>query len=228
MLYYADAPDVFISQSITVWKENTPLDLLCKASGVPAVYNYTGFVQRVGAVVIPNSHAEHPGVKESISVNIPSLQLQDTGTYTCNVQNGITGVNKQLVQTASQRIDVRGRPFPATELTIKSVNDTVTLEWKKGFNGGDEQTFVLQTSLNSDGVWMNRTTILESESKHGVAESGYNAAQTYEAISMTTNTQFYDALKNGDNGANNSDMLNEASAKPLPYYGNVKKGDTTL
>ncbi|XP_052805575.1 hemicentin-1-like isoform X2 [Mya arenaria] len=446
-----DAPDVFISQSITVWTENTPLDLLCKASGVPAVYNYTGFVQRVGAVVIPNSHAEHPGVKESISVNIPSLQLQDTGTYTCNVQNGITGVNKQLVQTASQRIDVRAspkflvkecnfagepsgsiiiaipfvsvpeyssysvlrhdgqpvsmngkytmhikndfvnavfygkqvtlvgnvlnmiitdlseeefgeyniqitndintanfsinvmatsRPFPATELTIKSVNDTVTLEWKKGFNGGDEQTFVLQTSLNSEGVWMNRTTILESESKyvkntgryqvnltnlapgkysarlvtlnskgaadpitfketfevmelnteatsrtnvvpviggsvagivtslvlvivilfvirrkytcvcscklakredlykntsndqrmytHGVAESGYNAAQTYEAISMTTNTQFYDALKNGDNGANNSDMLNEASAKPLPYYGNVKKGDTTL
>ncbi|XP_052805576.1 hemicentin-1-like isoform X3 [Mya arenaria] len=340
MLIVEYAPDVFISQSITVWTENTPLDLLCKASGVPAVYNYTGFVQRVGAVVIPNSHAEHPGVKESISVNIPSLQLQDTGTYTCNVQNGITGVNKQLVQTASQRIDVRGRPFPATELTIKSVNDTVTLEWKKGFNGGDEQTFVLQTSLNSEGVWMNRTTILESESKyvkntgryqvnltnlapgkysarlvtlnskgaadpitfketfevmelnteatsrtnvvpviggsvagivtslvlvivilfvirrkytcvcscklakredlykntsndqrmytHGVAESGYNAAQTYEAISMTTNTQFYDALKNGDNGANNSDMLNEASAKPLPYYGNVKKGDTTL
>ncbi|WAR05754.1 hypothetical protein MAR_021123 [Mya arenaria] len=184
MLYYADAPDVFISQSITVWTENTPLDLLCKASGVPAVYNYTGFVQRVGAVVIPNSHAEHPGVKESISVNIPSLQLQDTGTYTCNVQNGITGVNKQLVQTASQRIDVR-------DLYKNTSND-------------------------------------QRMYTHGVAESGYNAAQTYEAISMTTNTQFYDALKNGDNGANNSDMLNEASAKPLPYYGNVKKGDTTL
>ncbi|XP_052805577.1 hemicentin-1-like isoform X4 [Mya arenaria] len=284
-------------------------------------------------------------------MNAANVTLQNTGTlalgkgtrvksglYVCVSENNAEEYKK--IAHASLMLIVECRPFPATELTIKSVNDTVTLEWKKGFNGGDEQTFVLQTSLNSEGVWMNRTTILESESKyvkntgryqvnltnlapgkysarlvtlnskgaadpitfketfevmelnteatsrtnvvpviggsvagivtslvlvivilfvirrkytcvcscklakredlykntsndqrmytHGVAESGYNAAQTYEAISMTTNTQFYDALKNGDNGANNSDMLNEASAKPLPYYGNVKKGDTTL
>ncbi|WAR06673.1 CEAM1-like protein [Mya arenaria] len=105
-----NAPDVVISQSTTIWTENNPLNIRCKATGVPAVYNYTGFVQLVGDVVISNSHAESPGVRDTISVNIPSLQLQDTGIYTCNVHNGIIGVNKQLIQTASKRITVRASP----------------------------------------------------------------------------------------------------------------------
>ncbi|XP_052806975.1 pregnancy-specific beta-1-glycoprotein 2-like isoform X2 [Mya arenaria] len=108
MLIVEYAPDVVISQSTTIWTENNPLNIRCKATGVPAVYNYTGFVQLVGDVVISNSHAESPGVRDTISVNIPSLQLQDTGIYTCNVHNGIIGVNKQLIQTASKRITVRG------------------------------------------------------------------------------------------------------------------------
>ncbi|XP_052806690.1 carcinoembryonic antigen-related cell adhesion molecule 5-like [Mya arenaria] len=103
---FVDAPDVAIIQSTNLLLENTPLDLLCKASGVPAVYNFTDFVQRVGDVVVLNSHIESPGVMDSISVNISSLQLQDTGIYTCYVHNEITGLNKQLIQTASQRIDV--------------------------------------------------------------------------------------------------------------------------
>ncbi|WAR06475.1 CEAM1-like protein [Mya arenaria] len=100
------APDVVISQSNTSLRENSPLNLRCKASGVPAVYNYTGFEQRVGDMVVPNSHVESPGVMESISVNIPSVQFQDTGIYTCYVHNNITGLNKKLIQTTSQNIEV--------------------------------------------------------------------------------------------------------------------------
>ncbi|WAR06635.1 CUBN-like protein [Mya arenaria] len=271
------APDVAISQSNTLLLENTPLNLRCKALGVPAVYNYAGFVQRVGDIVVPNRHVENPGVMDSISVNIPSLQLQDTGIYTCYVHNNVTGLDKQLIQTASQNIEVsaspqffleetyfvgetsgnitievpfvsfpeytsysvirhdgqlvlmngkntlrmrndsvfavfygqqvtlsgnvlqviisdlaekdfgiykiqitndintanlsidimaKSKPSPPTELNLTTLDKTVTFEWEKGFNGGNEQTFVLNTSLNSDGSWMFITTVKESELKY--------------------------------------------------------------
>ncbi|XP_052804964.1 nephrin-like isoform X2 [Mya arenaria] len=277
MLIVEYAPDVVISQSTTILTENNPLNLRCKATGVPAVYNYTGFVQLVGDVVISNSHAESPGVRDTISVNITSLQLQDTGIYTCNVHNGIIGVNKQLIQTASKRITVRAspkffvketnfagepsgniivtipfvsvpeyttytvirkggkpvstngkytlqnkkdfvnalfygkqvtltgnvlkmiitdlseeefgiyniqitnsidtsnfsihvtaatKPSPPTELNLTSKDNTVTFEWKKGYNGGREQTFVLQASLYPEGSWVNITNIRETDSKY--------------------------------------------------------------
>ncbi|XP_052806440.1 hemicentin-1-like [Mya arenaria] len=276
------SPDVFISESSALLNENTPLDLLCKASGEPAVYNYTGFLQRVNGIVIPNSHVESLGVKESISVNIPSLQLQDTGLYTCFVHNGIIGINKQLIQTASQRVEVQAspqlllektnfagetsgnitvavpfvsipeyttysvlrhdghpvltngkyslhirnesvyplfygkqvkltgnvleiiisdlsekdfgiyniqitndintakisidvkatsKPSQPTELNINTLDNIASLDWKKGFNGGHEQTFVLQTSLNLDDSWTNKTVINESDSKY-IKENG--------------------------------------------------------
>ncbi|XP_052804288.1 hemicentin-1-like isoform X2 [Mya arenaria] len=125
------APDVVISQSNTSLRENSPLNLRCKASGVPAVYNYTGFEQRVGDMVVPNSHVESPGVMESISVNIPSVQFQDTGIYTCYVHNNITGLNKKLIQTTSQNIEVSASPqffLEKTEFVGKtSTNITIDI-----------------------------------------------------------------------------------------------------
>ncbi|WAR06240.1 HMCN2-like protein [Mya arenaria] len=108
--YDADSPDVVISQSTAFLNENAPLDLLCKATGVPAVYNYTGFLQRVNDIVVPNSHVGRPGLRDSISVNIPALRLQDTGVYTCYVHNGIIGHNKQLLQTVSRKVEVQASP----------------------------------------------------------------------------------------------------------------------
>ncbi|WAR04385.1 hypothetical protein MAR_019754 [Mya arenaria] len=108
--YDADSPDVLISESSASLHENTPLDLLCKAAGIPAVYKFTGFLQRVNDIVVPNSHVGSLGERDSISVNIPSLQLQDTGVYTCYVHNGIIGHNKQLIQTASRKVEVQASP----------------------------------------------------------------------------------------------------------------------
>ncbi|XP_052804612.1 hemicentin-2-like [Mya arenaria] len=104
------SPDVLISESSASLHENTPLDLLCKAAGIPAVYKFTGFLQRVNDIVVPNSHVGSLGERDSISVNIPSLQLQDTGVYTCYVHNGIIGHNKQLIQTASRKVEVQASP----------------------------------------------------------------------------------------------------------------------
>ncbi|WAR05293.1 hypothetical protein MAR_020662, partial [Mya arenaria] len=108
--YDADSPDVLISESSALLHENTPLDLLCKAACIPAVYKYTGFLQRVHDIVVPNSHVGSLGVRDIISVNIPSLQLHDTGVYTCYVHNCIFGYNKQLIQTASRKVEVQASP----------------------------------------------------------------------------------------------------------------------
>ncbi|WAR04220.1 CEAM5-like protein [Mya arenaria] len=272
-----DSPDIVISQSTAFLNENSPLDLMCKATGLPAVYNYTGFLQRVNDIVVPNSHVGRPGLRDIISVNIPSLRLQDTGVYTCYVHNGIIGHNKQLIQTVSRKVEVQAsprfllegtnfsgetsgnitiaipfvsipeltsysvlrhdgqevstnekcslhirnesvhplfygqrvtltgnvleitirdlsekdfgiykmqitndinttnfsinvkatsRPSQPTELNLTTLDNIATFDWNKGFNGGYEQTFVLQTSLNSDDSWKNETVINESDAKY--------------------------------------------------------------
>ncbi|XP_052803510.1 contactin-2-like, partial [Mya arenaria] len=271
------SPDIVISQSTAFLNENSPLDLMCKATGLPAVYNYTGFLQRVNDIVVPNSHVGRPGLRDIISVNIPSLRLQDTGVYTCYVHNGIIGHNKQLIQTVSRKVEVQAsprfllegtnfsgetsgnitiaipfvsipeltsysvlrhdgqevstnekcslhirnesvhplfygqrvtltgnvleitirdlsekdfgiykmqitndinttnfsinvkatsRPSQPTELNLTTLDNIATFDWNKGFNGGYEQTFVLQTSLNSDDSWKNETVINESDAKY--------------------------------------------------------------
>ncbi|XP_052805594.1 uncharacterized protein LOC128234976 [Mya arenaria] len=62
----------------------------------------------------------------------------------------------------------------------------------------------------------------------GTDSSSCKAAQTYEELSMKTDTSVYDALKKGENGQDNSQVytaLDESNSTSQNYYGNVKKED---
>ncbi|XP_052805556.1 uncharacterized protein LOC128234945 [Mya arenaria] len=62
----------------------------------------------------------------------------------------------------------------------------------------------------------------------GKDNPGYNAAQTYEDMSMTPDTSVYDTLKSGDNGPDNLHVytpLDELNSKSHVYYENTKKED---
>ncbi|XP_052804306.1 uncharacterized protein LOC128234237 [Mya arenaria] len=95
-----------------------------------------------------------------LQVTISALEEKDFGIYKIQITNDIN--------TANLSIDIKAqsKPSPPTDLDWTTSDKTVHFEWEKGFNGGYEQTFVLNTSLSSDGSWMYITTIKESESKY--------------------------------------------------------------
>ncbi|WAR06331.1 hypothetical protein MAR_021700, partial [Mya arenaria] len=82
-------------------------------------------------------------------------------------------------------------------------------------------------ALNCNVTWTKRGGPSE-HSISGKDNLGYNAAKTYEVVSMTTDTSVYDDLKTGDSGADNSHVytpLEETRSKAHVYYENVKKDD---
>ncbi|WAR06136.1 CEAM5-like protein [Mya arenaria] len=114
----SDPPDVIIFSSSKSPAEGENFTMVCVASGVPAIYDFNGFEQKVGDVVVYNNNTMRPGQMANMSVQIPLLHVQDTGTFTCRVSNGIPDVDKRLVHSASFMLQVRARPIIFFEDTI--------------------------------------------------------------------------------------------------------------
>jgi len=88
--------------------EGSSLTLTCTAAGYPTNYNYTSFVQTLNDEHIPNSHSPSLGQRLSSAIDIQSVQLQDTGMYTCSVNNGVKNIQDALNQHTTQLIRVKG------------------------------------------------------------------------------------------------------------------------
>ena len=88
--------------------EGSSLTLTCTAAGHPTNYNYISFVQTLNDEHIPNSHSPSLGQRLSSAIDIQSVQLQDTGMYTCSVNNGVKNIQGALNQHATQLIRVKG------------------------------------------------------------------------------------------------------------------------
>ncbi|XP_052788383.1 hemicentin-2-like isoform X2 [Mya arenaria] len=67
----------------------------------------------------------------------------------------------------------------------------------------------------------------QGNNRSGTDVTGCNAAQTYDELSMRTETSVYDALRNGDNGPENSPVYSQLdeskSSQSDVYYKNVQK-----
>ncbi|WAR06354.1 hypothetical protein MAR_021723 [Mya arenaria] len=80
-------------------------------------------------------------------------------------------------------------------------------------------------ALNCNVTWTKRGEPSE-HSISGKDNPGYNAAETYEVVSRTTDTSAYNDLKNDDSGADNSHVYTSLEESKAPvYYENVKKDD---
>ncbi|XP_053389576.1 hemicentin-1-like isoform X3 [Mercenaria mercenaria] len=82
-------PDVTVSLSTEDITAGNTLSISCDADGVPSVYSYNGLTQTWNGTPVPNAHTEVIGTPKYSTLHIPSLQLQDSGTYTCYVNNGV-------------------------------------------------------------------------------------------------------------------------------------------
>ncbi|XP_060607198.1 basement membrane-specific heparan sulfate proteoglycan core protein-like, partial [Ruditapes philippinarum] len=104
IVYYAPNVSVIISEADPV--ENNSLQIRCNASGRPASYTFTSIVQTWRGIKISNAHL--PGNRNFNGViNIQKLQLEDSGTYTCHVNNGISDRNQQLDQIGKTDVSIK-------------------------------------------------------------------------------------------------------------------------
>ncbi|XP_021347373.1 neural cell adhesion molecule 2-like isoform X2 [Mizuhopecten yessoensis] len=101
------APDVqLLVQSAT--EHDTHLVMTCNASGVPNVYTYGVWTHMYGTTLVRTLTGDvRTGGR---TLTLASVSYQDSGTYTCQVQNFIRGRDGQLKQTGSAVFDVRGVP----------------------------------------------------------------------------------------------------------------------
>ena len=103
-----DAPDVSITVSSEDVIEGSSLTLTCTAAGYPTNYNYISFVQTLNDEHIPNNHSPSLGQRPSSTFDIQSVKLQDTGLYTCSVNNGVQNIQGSMNQQATKLIRTKG------------------------------------------------------------------------------------------------------------------------
>lgn len=86
------------------------LRILCEAyDGFPEDYNYKGFVHTYNGQVIPIISPPIFGTPQNTSLHILSVGIQDMGTYSCFVNNGVSS-SGTIDQTASVDISFEAKP----------------------------------------------------------------------------------------------------------------------
>ncbi|XP_052806675.1 nephrin-like [Mya arenaria] len=175
----------------------------------------------------------------------------DTGYITQNVKHdnrvemNYTVVNlkpgtEYFVSLISANEEGSSAPVNVTFLTLKRINDQTQTSPNTGpvFGGAVGGTvgaivaivvvvIILRRNyaLNCNVTWTKRGEPSE-HSISGKDNPGYNAAETYEVVSRTTDTSAYNDLKNDDSGADNSHVYTSLEESKAPvYYENVKKDD---
>ncbi|XP_060604520.1 hemicentin-1-like [Ruditapes philippinarum] len=132
------APDVNISLSRTSVKEGESLTLYCNGHGVPSSYIYTSLIQSWNNVAIPNNNTAVDHTERYSSFYFKSLRLDDTGTYTCTLNNGISDLSGILDQSGTRKIIVQVYP--------KILKDDLR------FTGSTGDTIHIEIPINSNPV----------------------------------------------------------------------------
>ncbi|XP_060064032.1 hemicentin-1-like [Ylistrum balloti] len=98
------APDVtLLAQNST--EDVRSLVMTCNASGVPNSYTFGNWVHKYDNTLIRTLTGDEK--TQGRTLTLDTVSYQDIGTYTCQVQNSITGRNGQLTQTGTAVFDVR-------------------------------------------------------------------------------------------------------------------------
>ncbi|XP_053390451.1 neural cell adhesion molecule 2-like [Mercenaria mercenaria] len=118
-------PDVTVSLSTEDITEGNTLSISCDANGVPSVYNYNGLTQTWNGNPVPNTHTEVSGTPKHSSLHIPFLQLQDSGTYTCYVNNGVKTAD--TVSSVTVKVKVLPKVFTLLSMFAGRVGGTVNV-----------------------------------------------------------------------------------------------------
>ncbi|KAL3887594.1 hypothetical protein ACJMK2_027533, partial [Sinanodonta woodiana] len=82
--------------------------LMCVPQGNPPHYTFHPWIHRVGLTEIRK--LDGVNTVNNSTLKLSNISIQDTGTYTCNVDNGVPGLDRQVNQTGYKDVDVQGLP----------------------------------------------------------------------------------------------------------------------
>ncbi|XP_060574571.1 hemicentin-1-like, partial [Ruditapes philippinarum] len=99
---------------------------------------------------------------------IHDLTKIDFGNYTLNLKNSI-GTTKAIVSIIAE-----GKPSSPTSFQYLPGKNIPSFIWEKNFNGGLEQSFIIQTSVAGKNIWTNRTLISESDEKYQINDTYFS------------------------------------------------------
>ncbi|KAL3887479.1 hypothetical protein ACJMK2_027420, partial [Sinanodonta woodiana] len=150
------APDVRVSIAGNTVVNYTAV-LVCVPQGNPPQYTFHPWIHTVGQTEI--RRLEGVNTVNNSTLTLSNISIQDTGTYTCTVDNGVPGLDRQVNQIGYKDVDVQGLPrFEKIQLPFAGEpNNSVSIEirfyssppvqWVKFINHSD-----LSRLLNTSNI----------------------------------------------------------------------------
>ncbi|KAL3887408.1 hypothetical protein ACJMK2_027350, partial [Sinanodonta woodiana] len=156
---------------------NMTWNVTCEASGFPTNYTFHPWKHMLGEVTIRSDLlGNHEGNSSKNTLTLDNVSLEDIGTYVCAVDNGVQGVDGDIIQTKATVLHVKGRPLMiATFYYNRFMKDGIEFHFRPGFNGGRKQTFVIEYSSVTSLVWTNTsiTDLQEDQTEHRLTNGTY-------------------------------------------------------
>ncbi|XP_041372795.1 nephrin-like [Gigantopelta aegis] len=119
------------------------------------------------------------GVSAVGKLTLTNVQHGDIGTYQVVVSNGAKDTD--LVKNVT--LDVSGSPNIPSALSVWSSDPhSVSVAWLEGFNGGSEQTFLVQYRVDTISRWTNVTEV--------ILEKGVNTIQKAVISNLQPKTRY--------------------------------------
>lgn len=107
-------------------------------------------------------------------------------------------------------LSITGKPSPPKIFLYLPKYEVPTFLWQKNFNGGPEQSFVIQTSIVGADEWKNHTNIQEKDLQYKINEAFYLASIT-DLQPGVYNARIYSTNSRGDSELVNLNQTFEIS-----------------
>ncbi|KAL3887585.1 hypothetical protein ACJMK2_027524 [Sinanodonta woodiana] len=101
------APDVRVSIYGNTVVSSTAV-LMCVPQGNPPQYTFHPWIHTVQQTEI--RMLDGVNTVNNSTLTLSNISIQDTGRYTCTVDNGVPGLDRQVSQTGYKDVDVQGLP----------------------------------------------------------------------------------------------------------------------
>ncbi|KAL3887398.1 hypothetical protein ACJMK2_027340, partial [Sinanodonta woodiana] len=141
-------------------------NVTCEASGFPTNYTFHPWRHMIGDLTIRSDlQGNHEANSSKTTLTLDRLSLQDLGRYVCAVDNGVRGVNGDLIQTSDTVLNVKGKPE-----VVNSKQDTFTGE--------------IGSSVNIDVTWYSDPVVTEFTFQRNDSKVE-NTSRTHTYLSTT-------------------------------------------
>ncbi|KAL3887458.1 hypothetical protein ACJMK2_027399, partial [Sinanodonta woodiana] len=206
------APEVRVSISGNTVVSSTAV-LMCVPQGNPPQYTFHPWIHKVGLTEMRT--LDGVNTINNSTLTLSNISIQDTGTYTCTVDNAVPGLDRQVRQTGYKDVDVQSLPvFDKIQLPFAvEPNNSANIEirfyssppiqWVKFINQSDSSTLINTSNIV---IYMSPSNISMMFYEKRVTRLGHVAVLRFRNL---TDTDF---------GNYTLQLSNDQGTVTLPFY----------